>query len=1641
MCDSAFLRASQKGLQAEKLSAFLLDVQRKVLSSGRWQAAAAFAHAIGAAAVMQARRLQDNSTRESVEEVLSAVTFLWTGDEGAKDLGSDKAFLGLCGFLSFGADANGACSPFVTAITQAAQLSLRLLTGEVTLQEFYTEVSTHVSSASMEILLSAEDQLQHALEEPLLIVDRVPRQTSADSKADLARLQKTAEVIRSSQKMLEAALPKLVETKAGLLRLINFLDKARRLLAALASEENLAECALLHIMARMKERSAWLSAAVGSAPSGRATPGSLEQIQSTVNVLRALAALQISYHYFAFGSKFAPRASPNRPSRQSLESKLQEAGKQIEIATHELCSCAIGAETAESGMTDKPSLAELLHLLQDMLTKDELEEREAQLLQRLNEVDFKKLSATISASMVDMASNLAEQPDKDPQREAHSGSSEVHRLITMLTHRTTAAHAALKALVLDVEKVEGDIQAALPDLKVAGAAAVSKALLAAKQAGAAAVSNTLLAAKQTTEVEPVGGELEAWLSSLRRLFGQTADNAARHRILLNVRSVREALSPERQKPAVDEGGGQSAPAGRRNSQVVGEMTALASKAELKEQTTEAREEMEKAVHGLRLHVVSELAKEAKAAMEEAADAAGEVLDEAELGDGLGQSFATGIALVGSLMALGSDASLSDQARCARTREVAAASTLRLRRTLRLAPQAEAGPLITSVTEELVSRHIQEPDKRVKELLGCKDRGPNEAELAHAWETQQKQIKQVMQVQLKELDAKSARVAEMTDPFEKQLALNECRAQRRALAAAAKGCSDVGKKIDVVIDFLVGFQEELAGISSKLDAVQGSVAALHESLERKLGRPVLEVLQDHIEREEQMSRQELEDKVYIATQGLITNERGSFEVGPNNPPFELLSRDIKATPYGLVSFLTEEVDVTPKESVAPSLAAGDGAPDGVTSPEAGQSPAASGAQAQLPVAAPAAAPVEDFSCSPPEKKEMKARQSCRLITGAAGSGKSTFLKKLLAFLRTVYRAMRMGQNRYLQQVVILLVPLGSLVNPMTDLWAEGLKRQYALTPTQCDELREHVRQGRAEVLFLLDAYECAHPHLNSVSSEPQTDSNQTHSHTPSVTYQLLSPFLFGSELGAGYIGKSLYQANNLEQYRSNAERKDNSHSNPVVIYTCRSETLDVVKGGAAVYERWFLPMEPDNEEMDSERAARPYFSQVRIAKFDEKVNEYFAAHAALELRKAFERRVGAMPPSPREIEPDAQAFQDVFGGGEDLANQLLAAYRTATVSAQQAATDAEQEKVGDQGGQKAPARTDPALTFQIQMASKLFATLSKDAGAAATNESLAMICLLATLRAASYARVRFEGSAEASQMARAGFLRDVGQAEDPSEQGESSFPNAKHVGEEAPTWRLVLEWWAELPKPKLIALASQSGQGTELWSFSQYREAYEAIPELKELVSTPFMQQIIVAILHNLAAAASPAEPALKSELLALFGNEAVTNACWAQLRSSKGEGDAALLPSGLAELRKALDEPSHKDGYRNMHDRLQRRAVAAHTRLTRRGDEACKDAEGKKLTAEGLLQVLLRVLARKPVRRFFIYEMWTRMWCVLLPNEYGCPGTASHVSRQSDASVVFLWQDPARGRQGHWPWCWRGAGRSGGGGVGAKPVACASDDC
>lgn len=473
------------------------------------------------------------------------------------------------------------------------------------------------------------------------------------------------------------------------------------------------------------------------------------------------------------------------------------------------------------------------------------------------------------------------------------------------------------------------------------------------------------------------------------------------------------------------------------------------------------------------------------------------------------------------------------------------------------------------------------------------------------------------------------------------------------------------------------------------------------MEAKLGRPVLEVLSEHADREEQSSRERLEVAVYISTQGVVRNDRGKFEVDENNPAFEMLERGVCEAKDSIVSFLTvelkaETIDAEVKKAgkgaaeeaaaeraaaeqvpaaeepavevavaevpaaEAPTtdtpVAAAANAPEAVAA--AANAPEASAVEASAEVAASsstetvAEAPSNTPSPPPSPPPEVRttqlaarrtARRTALLISGAAGSGKSTFLTKLLAYLRADYRKWRLeernkrlepGQTK-LKQVVVLLVSLGALQNPMTDLWAEGLKMQYKLTQAQCDELREkvrwtvlgkhkwlnnpsclrcewmlQVRTGEAEVLFLLDAYdEMSAGHIGKSLYQVR--------HRPFLTAPALPPYFtphFTSLIFLPHLPRALgrssrayplphphassCQANNLEQYRSDEERRNNDVSNPVVIYTGRSELFDSVKD--AQYNTWFLPLEPENTAMDETKEVKPYFLEIRLAPFSTKL---------------------------------------------------------------------------------------------------------------------------------------------------------------------------------------------------------------------------------------------------------------------------------------------------------------------------------------------------------------------------------------------------------------------------------------------------------
>ena len=99
------------------------------------------------------------------------------------------------------------------------------------------------------------------------------------------------------------------------------------------------------------------------------------------------------------------------------------------------------------------------------------------------------------------------------------------------------------------------------------------------------------------------------------------------------------------------------------------------------------------------------------------------------------------------------------------------------------------------------------------------------------------------------------------------------------------------------------------------------------------------------------------------------------------------------------------------------------------------------------------------------------KSVLLLSGPAGSGKSTFVEELTLHIRTAHqkRPLANGDSETVRDVVLIEVNLPTLKNPLTNLFHEALKHM-GLRDAQIDELRDLTRSGKVDLIFLLDAYD-------------------------------------------------------------------------------------------------------------------------------------------------------------------------------------------------------------------------------------------------------------------------------------------------------------------------------------------------------------------------------------------------------------------------------------------------------------------------------------------------------------------------------------------------------------------------------------------
>jgi hypothetical protein len=155
---------------------------------------------------------------------------------------------------------------------------------------------------------------------------------------------------------------------------------------------------------------------------------------------------------------------------------------------------------------------------------------------------------------------------------------------------------------------------------------------------------------------------------------------------------------------------------------------------------------------------------------------------------------------------------------------------------------------------------------------------------------------------------------------------------------------------------------------------------------------------------------------------------------------------------------------------------------------------------------------------------------------------------------------------------------------------------------------------------------------------------------------------------------------------------------------------------------------------------------------------------------------------------------------------------------------------------------------------------------------------------------------------------------------------------------------------------------DIWLFENYKKHFEAIPELKDLTTTPFMVEIITRILPQLSQLSST-EATLKEELFILLPDEDVAQAFWRridQLMDNRLREQASTSDNRVRDLQKLFDDDTQKASLENT---MLTMADGLVELVKKEKKEHVVPSDRDNINA-----ILLRVLKRKPVRRSQVYD-------------------------------------------------------------------------
>ena len=203
----------------------------------------------------------------------------------------------------------------------------------------------------------------------------------------------------------------------------------------------------------------------------------------------------------------------------------------------------------------------------------------------------------------------------------------------------------------------------------------------------------------------------------------------------------------------------------------------------------------------------------------------------------------------------------------------------------------------------------------------------------------------------------------------------------------------------------------------------------------------------------------------------------------------------------------------------------------------------------------------------EKKDLL------LLSGLAGSGKSTAVEKMKKYVLEEYSASRREKDDV--TVLFLPVSLPTLRDPLSGVFEEGMKLAFegALSVDQVHELGDEIRKecSKIEVVFFLDAYD---------------------------------------ELRPEFLQKNLWLSNNLDRYRC----PNPKCRGPKVLITSRSELFAGQE--SKNYLKFFCPIVKAGTNKRDEAMAMSFLDEFRFVGFDDKISAYQRQHVAMTWRDAF-----------------------------------------------------------------------------------------------------------------------------------------------------------------------------------------------------------------------------------------------------------------------------------------------------------------------------------------------------------------------------------------------------------------------------------------